>query len=205
TYRSDSEIVGLDPAGVDGAVVQQSPVSPNIRIRALGLATRIVVAILLSAVALLVASAWPERTERAVTGLASSPLRYIPRGLAVVLSPLLIVGIGVAVLALAPVSAALPLVAALIPVLFATLGIVLVLGFIAGIPAVAWLGSRIKRNSTIAGAVGIGSLVVAALWLVPLIGWVVALVVLVTGLGGWISTLEREPAAEVPVGEVTTP
>lgn len=201
TYRSRDDASGLDHAEVDGIVVRQEPTTPNIRLRALGLAARVVVAVLLSAVALLVASAWPERTERALDGLRTSPVRSILSGTAVFVSPLLIVGLAIALFALAPATAALPLVAALIPVLFATLGVVLVLGFIAGIPAVAWLGSRIKRQSTIAGAVGLGSLLVAIVWLIPVVGWVAALLVSIAGLGGWISTVQRWSGDAVPVEE----
>ncbi len=194
TYRSADEAVGIDLAEVDGVVVQQTPVPPNIRVRALALAAKILVAIVLAAMALVISSAWPERSERALAGLETAPFRSLLIGAVVVLSPALVLGIAVAVLAFAPASTALPLVAALIPILFALMGIVLVAGLFAGMPAVAWIGARIKKQTTVAGAVAIGSAVVAILWLIPVVGWIVALLVLAAGMGGWLSTFRSQEA-----------
>lgn len=195
TYRSGNEAVGIDLANVDGVVVQQTPVPPNIRVRALALAAKILVAIVLSAMALVISSAWPERSERALAGLEAAPLRSFFTGAAVVLSPALVLVVAIAVLAFAPSSTALPLVAALIPILFALMGIVLVAGLFAGIPAVAWIGARIKKQTTVAGAVAIGSVVVAILWLIPVVGWITAVLIVAAGMGGWLSTLRSEGAA----------
>jgi cytoskeletal protein CcmA (bactofilin family) len=194
TYRSDEEATGLDLAEVDGAVVMQQPMKPNIRIRALSLVLKILVAILLAAMALVVSTVWPERSERALEGLRQSPTRSILSGVLVILSPLLIVGVGVAIFSLAPSTTALPLIAALIPVLAAVLGLILVGGLIAGLPAVALIGSLVRKGTTIAGAVGIGSAIVGLVWLFPVVGWPVALLVLAAGTGGWLSTLSRHPA-----------
>jgi cytoskeletal protein CcmA (bactofilin family)/uncharacterized membrane protein len=191
TYRSDAEARGLDQADVDGAVVRQQPMKPNIRIRALSLVLKILVAILLSAMALVVSTVWPERSERALEGLRQSPIRSILSGVLVILSPLLIIGIGIAIFTLAPSSTALPLIGALIPVVAGVLGLILVGGLIAGLPAVALIGSLTRKGTTIAGAVGIGSAIVGLVWLFPVVGWPVALLVLAAGIGGWLSTLRR--------------
>lgn len=192
TYRSSNVAVGIDLVDADGVVVQQTPMKPNIRVRALALAGKILVAIVLASMALVVSSVWPERSERAMAGLEAAPFRSFLTGAAVVLSPVLVLGVAVAVLAFAPSSTALPLIAALIPVLFAVMGIVLVAGLFAGMPAVAWIGARIKKQTTVAGAVAIGSAVVAVLWLIPVVGWIVALLVLAAGMGGWLSTFRRQ-------------
>lgn len=194
TYRSSNEAVGVDLVDADGVVVQQTPMKPNIRVRALALAAKILVAIVLAAMALVVSSAWPERSERALAGLEAAPIRTVLTGAVVVLSPALVLGVAFAVLAFAPSSTALPLVAALIPILFALMGIVLVGGLFAGMPAVAWIGARIRKQTTVPGAVGIGSAVVAILWLIPVVGWIVALLVLAAGMGGWLSTFRRQDA-----------
>jgi hypothetical protein len=191
------EATGLDLADVDGAVVKQQPMKPNIRIRALSLVLKILVAILLAAMALVVSTIWPERSERALEGLRRSPIRSILSGVLVVLSPVLIIGIGIAIFTLAPSSTALPLIAALIPVFAAILGLILVGGLIAGLPAVALIGSLVRKGTTIAGAVGIGSAIVGLLWLFPFVGWPLALLVLAAGIGGWLSTL-RQPADNAP-------
>ncbi len=192
TYRSRNDAVGIERADVGGVVVQQAPMPPNIRVRALALAAKVLVSIVLSAMALVVSSAWPERSERALAGLEAAPFRSFLTGAAVVLSPALVLGFAVVVLAFAPSATALPLVAALIPVLFALMGIVLVAGLFAGMPAVAWIGARLRKQTTVAGAVAIGSALVAILWLIPVVGWIVALLVLAAGIGGWLSTFRRQ-------------
>jgi divalent metal cation (Fe/Co/Zn/Cd) transporter len=68
---------------------------------------------------------------------------------------------------------------------------------IAGLPAVALIGSLVRKGTTIAGAVGIGSAIVGLLWLFPFVGWPLALLVLAAGIGGWLSTL-RQPADNAP-------
>jgi cytoskeletal protein CcmA (bactofilin family) len=192
TYRSNNGAVGIDLVDADGVVVQQTPMKPNIRVRALALAAKILVSIVLAAMALVVSSVWPERSERAMAGLEAAPLRSFLIGAAVVLSPVLVLGVAVSVLAFAPSSTALPLIAALIPLLFAVMGIVLVASLFAGMPAVAWIGARLKKQTTVAGAVAIGSAVVAFLWLIPVVGWIIALLVLAAGMGGWLSTFRRQ-------------
>lgn len=187
TYRSNSVATGIEDADVGGVVVHQTPVPPNIRIRALFIAVKVVLAIMLSAMALLVASSWPERTERALDGVKKRPLRSVLFGLGVVLSPLLVVAIAFGLFAVAPPEASLPLIAVLIPVLFATLGIVMVLGLVAGVPAAAAVGSLIRRKATLAGAVAVGSAVIAVLWLIPVVGWIFGLAAMVLGMGGWIT------------------
>jgi cytoskeletal protein CcmA (bactofilin family) len=192
TYRSNNGAVGIDLVDADGVVVQQTPMKPNITVRALALAAKILVSIVLAAMALVVSSVWPERSERAMAGLEAAPFRSFLTGAAVVLSPVVVLGVAVSVLAFAPSSTALPLIAALIPLLFAVMGIVLVASLFAGMPAVAWIGARLKKQTTVAGAVSIGSAVVAILWLIPVVGWIVALLVLATGMGGWLSTFSRQ-------------
>lgn len=187
-YRSGGEAEGLDQADVTGAVVRQAPVPANIRLRALGLVGQVIVAIALAAVALLVVWAWPERTEAAHESFLASPVRSYLWGTAIMFSPVLVLGLAGLILGLAPPSAALPLVAALVPLILALFGLVLVLALVAGVPVAAWVGSRLRKNTTIAGAVGLGSLVIAILWLIPLVGWIVPLLVLTGGLGAWIQS-----------------
>lgn len=192
-YRSDNEATGLGKADVDGAVVRQEPVPANIRLRALGLVARFLVALSLSAFALLVVWGWPDRTELAMSRLKSSPISSFLYGLAVIASPLLVLGLGVLIFNLAPATSALPLVGAMVPVFLALVGLVFVLALVAGIPSVALVGSLLRRNLTIAGAVGLGAGVVSLIWLVPVVGWVSAILVLAFGLGGWINAF-REPS-----------
>ena len=199
-YRSNQELIGGSNATVEGATVQQEPLPPNIRVRAVQLVGRILIAIVLSAIALLVASTWPTRTERGLDGLRTRPLASLAWGAAVMLSPLLLAGLAVGLFAIAPPAASVPLIAIMAPVIAAAMGLVLVVGVVAGIPTVAWVGTLLRRKTTIAGAVAMGSVVVAGLWLLPYVGLFVATITIVAGAGGWITgmRLSGDEQAEQP-------
>ncbi len=196
-YRSDQMLIGGSNATVEGATVQQEPLPANIRVRAVQLVGRILIAIVLSAVALLVASTWPARTERGLDGLRIRPIASLAWGGAVMLSPVVLAGIAVGLFAIAPPAASVPLIAIMTPVIAAAMGLVLVVGVVAGIPTVAWVGTLLRKKTTIAGAVAIGSAIVSILWLLPYLGIVVAFVTLVAGAGGWIAGLRLSADEEV--------
>jgi cytoskeletal protein CcmA (bactofilin family) len=185
-YRSANEASGLDQATVDGAVVHQTPVPPNIRIRALGLLTRLLVVIGLSAGALLLAWGWPRRTALAGEKAALRPFRAYGRGALVMVTPLLLAAIAGLVVALAPASASLPLLAIFVPLVVVTAGIILVLGLVAGAPAVLVLGRVLPGDREMFGAIAVGSALAGVIWMVPLVGWIVPLVLLPWGLGAWM-------------------
>jgi cytoskeletal protein CcmA (bactofilin family) len=191
-YRSANEASGLDQATVDGAVVHQTPVPPNIRIRALGLLTRLLVVIGLSAGALLLAWGWPRRTALAGEKAALRPFRAYGRGALVMVTPLLLAAIAGLVVALAPASASLPLLAIFVPLVVVTAGIILVLGLVAGAPAVLVLGRVLPGDREMFGAIAVGSALAGVIWMVPLVGWIVPLVLLPWGLGAWMLSFKGD-------------
>lgn len=193
-YRSGTIAAGLDRVEVGGTVVRQEPMAPNIRVRALGFVLRVIVAIALSSLALLVVWASPKRTERALESLQAAPIKAIGTGALIVASPLIVVAIGALLYALAPASAAVPLLVALVPLVLALFGLLLVVSLVGGVPMVAWVGSRLRKDITIAGAVALGALVVAVAWMIPVVGGLVGLFVLTGGIGAWINSLRVESA-----------
>ncbi|MGH8952725.1 MAG: hypothetical protein ACRDX9_15060 [Acidimicrobiia bacterium] len=195
-YRSPSEAEGLDQVTVGGVVVHKSPVPPNIRIRALGLLARFLVVLGLTSAALLVAWGWPKRTSLAGDRARAQTLRSFGSGALIMLSPVLLTGIGVLIASLVPASASLPLLAIFGPLVLATAGIVLVLSLVAGVPAVLALGRALPRERGLFGSIVAGSLVVGIVWLIPYLGWLVPLSVLPIGLGAWMLSFResREPA-----------
>ncbi|HEY6627663.1 MAG TPA: hypothetical protein VI193_01610 [Acidimicrobiia bacterium] len=194
-YRSGVEASGLDQATVGGAVVHKTPVPPNIRIRALTLLTRILVVLGLSAAALLVAWGWPERTAKAGVEAGTRPLRALGRGALVLLTPLLLAGLAALIVAVAPASASLPLLAIFVPLILVTAGIILVMCLVAGIPAVIVLGRLLPGDRGMFGAIAMGSLLAGVVWMIPLVGWIVPLVILPWGLGAWLLTFRSEAKA----------
>ncbi len=184
-YRSDDQAEGLELVEVDGVIVDKTPLPPNIRIRALVLFLRFLLILFLAITALTVGWGWPEATHSAIDAVGSSPLANWARGAVVVFSPVFVVALAALMLALAPAAASFPLLAVLVPLTLALVGAVGAIGLVAGIPAVGWLGSRIFPRFSTHGAILAGSALTGLVWLVPVIGWLVPLLVLPLGLGAW--------------------
>lgn len=190
-FRSESEASGLEQASVGGVIVEKSPLPPNIRVRALGLFARFLAILFLTIAALAVAWGWPQRTERAIEEVQRSPIRAWGSGAIVVLSPLILAGVAALTLALGPAAASLPLLAIFAPLILAAIGLVAALSLFAGVPVVGWLGARLFVRLSVYGAILAGSLITGLLWLLPVLGWVVPLIILPLGLGTWFRGLGR--------------
>jgi cytoskeletal protein CcmA (bactofilin family) len=194
-YRSDSEAIGLDHATVDGAVVKKTPLPPNIRVRALNFLSRILVALLLTGSAMLIAWGWPERTERAGSKARERLLKSYGFGAAVVFSPIVLAVAAGLMVGLAPATASIPLLAVFLPVIAALGGIVLALALVAGVPAVLMIGQVFPGDRGMYGAIAVGAAVVGVGWLVPFVSWLVPVLVLPLGMGAWVLGW-REPTPE---------
>lgn len=191
-YRSDNEIVDIDRASVDGAVVAKTPLKPNLRVRALGVVGRFMAVLFLSIFSLLAAYSRPDLAEKAILRVGSTPVRHWLRGSAVVFAPLLFAGATFLLLSLAPPAAAFPLLAVLVPVFLALLGIAFAVSLVAGAPVVGWLGGVMFRRLEMYGAVLAGSAVVGVAWFLPWAGWLIPLAVLPIGLGAWIAAVKSQ-------------
>lgn len=198
-YRSSNAAAGLDDADVAGAVVAKEPLPPNIRVRALSLLGRFMVVLFLTIAALTTAYGWPGRTSTAIGEVIRRPLRRWATGALIVFAPLLGVLITGLIVGLAPPAAAFPLLAVLLPVVLGLFGITLVLGLVAGIPVVGWLGGVVFRRLDLYGAILAGSLLAGAVWYLPWVGWLVPLIVLPLGLGAWMAAWRQDRApSEMP-------
>jgi cytoskeletal protein CcmA (bactofilin family) len=194
-YRSKNDIEGLEMAGVEGAVVAKTPLPPNVRIRALTVLGRFLIVLFLSVAALLAALGWPRRTQQAINNVGKRPIRNWLLGALVIFSPLLMIVVTGLILVLAPAAAAFPLLAVLVPVILALVGIALAVSFVAGAPAVGWLGGVLLRRLDLYGSVLAGSIVVGVVWYLPFVGFLVPLLVLPIGLGAWISAWRDQATA----------
>lgn len=192
-YRSESAAQGLEMANVGGVVVHKTPLPPNIRVRALVLFGRFFVVLLLTIAALSTAWVWPSRTVAAIEKVKVSPIRAWLLGAVVMASPLFLVAIGALLLTLAPPSASFPLLIILGPVILAAVGVVFAASLVAGIPTVGRVGGVLFRKLEIFGAVLAGSAVVGILWMLPIVGWLIPLIVLPLGLGGWYLSWQVKP------------
>lgn len=199
-YRSARDAVGLENARVEGAIVEKTPLAPNIRVRALVLLGRFMVILFLTLAGLAVAYGWPERTRAAVQRVGTAPLRDWASGALVVFSPLLVAAITGLMLALAPATVAFPLLIVLVPLVLALAGLVLAVAVVAGIPVAARLGGRLLKRSDLYGSVLAGSALLGLAWWLPVIGWLVPILVLPWGLGAWMrSRADHSADLDLPV------
>lgn len=187
SYRSSDDAEGLEQAEVGGAVVHQTPLPPNLRVRALGVLGRFMVVVFLTIAALTTAYGWPDRTMAAVSNVGKSPLSNWLRGAVLLFSPLLAVAATAVLVGLAPATAAFPMLAILIPLILAMAGLSLAVALVAGVPAIGWLGGVAFRRLDLYGAVLTGGVMAGLAWMLPWVGWLVPLVVLPLGLGSWVT------------------
>jgi len=196
TYRSDRAAEGLDRVAAEGVIVQKAPLPSNIRIRALALFGKILTAILLTAVAMLVAMTWPAASARAGSKARHSlPLAFVV-GLGVLVSPAVLGLVAFWILNLAPIEASLPLLAVMLPMVVALTTFVGLVAVVAGTPPVLMLGRLVRSETSLYGAVAMGSALVGLIWLLPRVGLLVPLLVLPIGIGSWVLTMR--PGATLP-------
>ena len=196
-YRSAREAGGLEDADVSGAIVQKSPLAPNLRVRALSLLGRFMVVLFLTVAALTAAYGWPQRTTSAVAEVGRRPVRNWLKGAGLLFAPLVMVALTGVLLGLAPAAAAFPLLAVLVPVILALAGLSFALALVAGAPAVGWLGGVLFRRLDLYGAILAGSLLVGLVWYLPVVGWLVPVIVLPLGLGAWMSQLSQSSSVSM--------
>lgn len=205
-YRSDAEAEGLELADVGGTIVDKETLPANLRVRAIGLLAKILVLVVLSVAALSAAYGWPNRTARTIALTGTRPVRKWLLGALVLFSPLVAVAVTGLILGLAPAAVAFPLLVVLVPVILALLGIVFALAIVAGAPVAGWIGGVAFKRLDLYGAILVGSLIIGALWWLPIVGWIVPIVVLPWGLGAWMATWssQRSEAAAEPNDLVAT-
>jgi hypothetical protein len=185
-YRSNRQAEGLELATVTGAVVQKETLPPNIRVRALALFARILAIVFLAIASVTIVWSWPTRSATAADMMMSSPWKNWLYGAVFFFSPV-IVGVGTwLILTVAPPIASLPLLALVLPLLVALLGVLMVVALGAGAPVAIRVGKRVNKNWSHFGAVLAGSTVLGLLWCIPLVGWLVPIITLPLGLGAWL-------------------
>lgn len=195
-YRSPHEATGLDQVEAGGVVVQKTPLPPNVRVRALGLMTRLLVIVGLIASAVLIAMGWPDTVARGARRIAEKPFRSFGIGFLIFASPIVVLAGGAVAVALTPGEVSLPLLIVVIPVALAIAGIVLVLSIVASAPVAMWLGRLVRRSLGPYGAILLGGVIAGLIWLLPWVGILVPLLLLPLGIGGLVAGMRREPAPE---------
>ncbi|HSJ35578.1 MAG TPA: hypothetical protein VLB85_11050 [Acidimicrobiia bacterium] len=191
-YRSHNPAEGVELAEVGGSVVQRLPLPPNIRVRALFILGKILIGLLAAVMGLVLMWALPDGSRRAMASVQRSPLQAWVAGMIVMATPLAAVALAATMAALAPPQATLPLIAVFVPVALAILGVILALAFAAPTAVYPWLGRFRRPGRGAVRAFLYAAAVVILAALIPWVSWLVILVVLPIGIGGWIGRSEDE-------------
>jgi uncharacterized membrane protein len=64
------------------------------------------------------------------------------------------------------------------------------------VPAVLAAGRALPRDLGLFGAILAGSTLVGVVWLIPMVGWIVPLLVLPVGLGSWLLSFRQGREAQ---------
>ncbi len=187
SYRSAREAEGLEHAEVGGTVTRRIPLPPNIRIRALGIFLRGMIALFLTIAAVATVWSWPGRTRAAAGHVHPRAWRQWLAGAAVFATPLALVGATAVMVAVAPPAAGLPLLVVLVPLILAVVALLLVGALVAGVPVALALGRRVFKGVGPHGATLGGAVILATLWMLPWVGWLIPVVALPLGLGAWMT------------------
>lgn len=185
-YRSRRAAEGLENATVSGTVVQRTPLPPNLRVRALGVFARFLTVLFLTIAAVTTVWGWPARTAGAAHRVGVRPWNGWLVGTGFFLSPFLVAVVAGVVISRAPPAAGLPLLALVVPLCLALLGLLMVVSLAAGVPVATWLGRRVFPRLGIYGSTLAGSVLLGVAWLLPWVGWLVPVVAMPLGLGSWI-------------------
>jgi cytoskeletal protein CcmA (bactofilin family) len=180
--RAEAEINAVDPAS---SVIRQTPLRPNIRVRALILLTLGLTMLTLMAGGLILATLWPDLLESSIA-TAGRGLHTWLAGLGVAVSPLIGAALLGLLLTLIPTRAGIPLVVILLPVAVGLAGLVLLGSLLGVIPVAGAVGRRVVRRRSAAAAVVVGIVVVFGLLVVPWVRWAALLVIVPLGLGSWL-------------------
>lgn len=183
-YRSSSE-AEIDATDLGGSIIHRTPVPPNIRIRALQLLTLALAILILTSGGLVLASAWPDLLESAVTAAGRGARTWLG-GVGIIVSPLVAAGLLALLVWLSPPQAGIPLAIVFLPVILGLTGIVFFGALLGFIPAAGALGRRLLPRNSTAAAVLLGMALLAVLLVVPWVNWVVAAAVIPLGIGAWV-------------------
>ncbi|GIU91515.1 MAG: hypothetical protein KatS3mg011_0421 [Acidimicrobiia bacterium] len=195
-YTSSREAEVSPDATVAGTLVRRRPLPPNVRVRALGLLTRILWGLGMILLALAMLWAAPRATLSASRAVGLRPLRSIVWGIGSGLAVLAVLVGGVVALSLAPPEAAVPLLLIALPVGILFLALVTVGLLVGPVPVAGAVGGRLLPERSPYAQSTVGMLVLVTVALVPVVGPFWILVVGLVGVGGWFASGGDQAATE---------
>lgn len=196
-YVSDEVAVVRDGAVIDGSLIAESVLPPNVRIRALYLMVRILVGLAIVALGLGLIWSFPARSREAADAVFERPFFAFAWGAGLASIPVAMALIVWLFVSLSPAATGLPLLAVFAPLVIAAFAVLVVALLSAPVPIGSAIGRRIGPARSIYAWFVMGAAVLAVLSIVPILGTVVLVLGSLIGLGGWFAEPRRDEAAEV--------
>lgn len=196
-YVSDEPADIRDGAVIDGSVIAESVLPPNVRIRALYLMVRVLVGLAIVALGLGLIWSFPDRSRQAAEAVFERPVFALAWGAGLASIPVAMALIVWLFVSLSPAATGLPLLAVFAPMVIAAFAVLVVALLSAPVPIAAAIGRRIGPARSIYAWFVMGAVVLAVLSIVPVLGTAVLVLGSLVGLGGWFVEPRRDEAAEV--------
>lgn len=196
-YGSDEPADIRDGAVIDGSVIAESVLPPDVRIRALYLMVRVLVGLAIVALGLGLIWSFPDRSRQAAEAVFERPVFALAWGAGLASIPVAMALIVWLFVSLSPAATGLPLLAVFAPLVIAAFAVLVVALLSAPVPIAAAIGRRIGPARSIYAWFVMGAVVLAVLSIVPILGTAVLVLGSLVGLGGWFVEPRRGEAAEV--------
>lgn len=181
--------------GVEADLIHRRPLPVNVRVRGLLILLAVLGWIAMVAAGLSMMWAAPGPTVRAAQRLRRRPLASLVAGVVLVSIPFVLTGLTGLGFSRARPEVALPLVVAVLPVLFALFGILFFALLVAPAPSAMMLMSTVMGRRTPHARLVVGMVLIGLVGAVPLVGAIVLGMVLCAGLGSWWLT-DRDAEAD---------
>ncbi len=143
-YVGDDDATISTDAEIGGSVLAERTLPPNVRVTAIALLIRTLLALTILGLGLGIIWAAPDRSRSAAGNLARRPLIALAWGVGLASIPVAMVLIVGVFVALSPPATGLPLVAIFAPLVLAAFGVLLVALLTAPVPIGAAIGSRLR-------------------------------------------------------------
>lgn len=196
-YTSDDAATIRDGAAIDGSVIAESVLAPNVRIRALYLMVKILVALAIVALGLGLIWSFPRRSREATDAVFERPFFALAWGAGLASIPVAMALIVWLFVSLSPAATGLPLLLVFGPLVIAAFAVLVVALLSAPVPIGAAIGRRIGPARSIYAWFVMGAALLAVVSLIPFVGTVVLVLGSLVGLGGWFVEPRRDGARDL--------
>lgn len=173
-------------AEIGGSVLAEEALPPNVRVRAMFILVRTLLALAVLGLGLGIIWASPDRSRSAARAVARRPLVALAWGIGLASIPVAMLLIVALFVGLSPPATGLPLLAIFGPFVLAAFGVLFVALLTAPVPVGGAIGSRFDRGWSVYAWFVIGAVILIAVSVVPVVGAPLMALAALTGLGGWM-------------------